>query len=438
MAKQAATQQQQIQPGQLFRLPGIGARPRRVEEAGPAAFGASVTLATGTTTGAGFSKFQTLDIDAAFLFETVFTTTYTEGTGTISPSPLFPANNVAQIQVQFESAYSTLRLPGWMAQVFQQFRSAFGPMNRLSALAQSGINTNPANSINPSGANGWFASNANNPLGTTANLAMNVTGTAQTYSMYYEIPVSFYFDLYYELSATGAPIGMPIPRAIVSPQRMAATTRNVIPKVTYAAGFATNDNYDSPASVGTVPGTAAYVGSVVENWWRQAWIPTDDMATEPPGRMWQYTRDYIQFQPNQAGVVPIPLDDEVPGQGQILCLFFGTWDPTLGAVSGQGGFTPYSSYSTVELKYGSSVQIFQDTPGSNQYAWLMQHGSILPQGLMGWDLGLTMDGKFTNENALNTLVQAGCQLVITYNSSSKPAAGSTVYIGLEVLKKVGS
>jgi hypothetical protein len=371
-----------------------------------------------------------LDIDRAFLFQAAMSTTYTAGGGhTITPSPLFPANQFSLIQVQFESAYSTFRLPGWLAQVFQQFRSTFGPKNQVSALFQSGANPDPANALGTA----WFPSTS--PLG-TPNLAANTTGTTQTYNVFFEIPVSFYFDLYYELTATGQPMGMPIPRAIVSPQRMAATTRNVIPKVTAAPGFLLTDNYDAPASIASGDTTSTFAGSVTSTWWRDAWIPTDNMVTEPPGRMWQYTRDFITFQPAGASKPAIPLDDDVPGQGQILAVVFATWDPTLN--SGNGGFAPYTDYATVSLLLGSNIQLYQDTPQSNLYCWGAQHGSILPNGIMGWDLALTEDGRITNENAINTLVQNGAQVRIEYASGYTPGAGATIYVGLEVLKKVGS
>lgn len=430
MTPQQQQQQQQAPPGAYFRIPGVGARPRRVQESGPCQPGTTTDLASGTSTALPFQKFQTLDIDRAFLFEADFDVTYTEGEAkTITPSGLFPANFFSLIQVQFESAYSTFRLPGWMAVVFQEYRSAFGPKNQVSALFQSSAASSPYETYSAD----WFPND--NPL-STPDLAVNVTGTPNVFSLFFEIPVSFYFDLYYELSATGQPMGMPIPRAIVSPQRMAASTRNVIPRVTMAPGFLVGDSYDAPAEIATGDTLSTFSGSVKSSWWRDAWIPTDNMLTEPPGRMWQYTRDFISRQPAGASIPIIPLDDDVPGQGQILSMFFGTWDPTLN--DGIGAMTPYSDYQLVELLLGSSIQLFQDTPESNLYTWGVQHGSILPLNLMGWDLALTEDGRLTNENAINTLVQNGAQIRITYASGYTPGAGATVYVGLEVLKKVGS
>lgn len=434
MAKaQAQTAQQGPPPGAYFRIPGVGARPRIVIETGPCPPKTKVTLAQGVSTPAGFKKFDTLDIDKSFLFQVAMSSKYTENTSkVIKPSPLFPANVVQQIQVQFESAYSTFRLPGWLAQVMQMYRSSFASSYRASADFQSGSNPFPGKAL---GAN-WSATAATLQMG-TPTLAMNVTGTKQTYNLFFEIPVCMYFDLYYELSATGRPLGMPIPRALVSPQRMAASTRNVIPKVTYAPGFLSKNLLTAPAGIATTDTHSTFqTGSATASWWRTAWIPTDNMLTEPPGRMWQYTRDYIQYQPSGAHSFAIPLDDEVPGQGQIMSMVFGLWDPTLN--SGYGEMAPFSKYTNVQLLLGSKIQLRTQTPAINQYEWAQTHSKVLPAGIMGWDLALTEDGKLTNEACLNTLVQNGAQIRVTLTSGYTPGPAATVYVGLEVLKKVGS
>jgi hypothetical protein len=427
-----AQQNQGPPPGAYFRYPGIGARPRMVEETGPCAPATSVTLQQAGQVNAGFAKFQTLDIDEGFLLELDFATTFNQSTGSLTPSVLFPANLVNLITVQFESAYNTFRLPGFLAYAMQLYRSLFGPKWPDIGYAQNGAGAVPPSSF---GANVYSATN---PLAATANLAMNITNTQQSYSLFFEVPVSMYFDLYWELGANGAPMGSPVPRAIVSPQRMAATTRNVTPQLTYSALVGATSELNFPATAATITAQTG-AGTVTETWFRKAFIPTDNPTTEPPGRFWQYSRDYISYQPSGAQIPAIPIDDSVPGQGQILSLIFCTYDPALN--SGLGGFTPYSAYSLVELLYGSNVQIFQQTPKANIYQWQAKHdGWVLPTnwGMMGWDLMLTDDGRLTNENAINTLVVNGTQLRITYVAGSIPSNAATVYIGLEMLKKVGS
>lgn len=431
MAQQQQQQAQQLPPGALFRVPGMTATPRFVEETGPCTPGTSTTLQQSAAVNAPYQKFQTLDIDKGFLLELDFSTTYTNTGATlaVTPASIMAWNNL--LQVQFESAYSTYRMPGFLGIPMQMYRSSFAPKNHVSPYFGSGANPSVGNAL----FSGFYP--ATSPL-STPNLALSTT-TLQNYSLFLEVPVSMYFDLYYELDATGKPLGAPIPRAIVSPQRMAATTRNVTPRLTFAPGISStpiNPQLSGPMTKGSADVTSTFAGTVKSTWFRDAWIPSKNPLTEPPGRMWQYSRDFIAFQTSGGAQPPIPLDDEVPGQGQILSLIFVTYDPALN--SGAGGITPYSAYSTVELLYGSTVQIFQDTPQSNLYRWGVAHGAILPNGYMGWDLMLTEDGRLTNENALNTLVTAGSQVRITYASGSVPSATATVFIGLEVLKKVGS
>src|ERR1035437_6740657 len=107
MANAAPPQQQQLPPGALFRVPGITATPRFVEEPGPCALATSITLQQAGAVNAPFQKFQTLDIDKAFLLQLDFDTTYTNtGSGlVVSPASIMAWVNL--LQVQFESAYST-------------------------------------------------------------------------------------------------------------------------------------------------------------------------------------------------------------------------------------------------------------------------------------------------------------------------------------------
>lgn len=433
-------QQQQPPPGALFRWPGMSARPRIVEETGPCVVGATTNLSTAASVAAQYGKFQTLDLDLGFLLELDFTTTFTAGTGkTLTAHPFGIAQWVQQLAVQFESAYNTYRLPGVLALVMQSYRSLFASKQFYSSQLDDSASVLPTSSLVDgvtTGAASWKTS-----LLSTANFQLDVStsGNQQKYKLFLEVPVSMYFDIYYELNASGQAIGPPATRAIVSPQRMAATTRNVTPKLTLAQGLSsqpTSATQSGPVSLAAGDALSTFSGSVNSSWFRDALIPSQSPLTEPPNRMWQYSRDYIQLQTSGAGTVPVPLDDEVPGQGQILSLVFFTFDPALN--TNVGGVTPFSAYQTVELLYGSTVQIFQETPQMNQYVWAMQHGSVLPTGWFGWDLMLTEDGRLTNEFAINTLVTAGAQIRVTYNSGSAPGSAATIFVGLEMLKKVGS
>jgi hypothetical protein len=439
-ATKPANTNQAPPPGALFRWPGMSARPRIVEETGPCVVGATTALSGAASVGAQYGKFQTLDLDLGFMLELDFTTTFTAGSGkTLTAHPFGILQWVQQLSVQFESAYNTFRLPGILAVVMQSYRSLVASKNFETSAMDAGASVLPVSAlvdgITTAAAN-WKTS-----LLSTPNFQLNVStgGVQQQYKLFLEVPVSMYFDIYYELNASGQAIGPPATRAIVSPQRMAATTRNVTPKLTLAQGLSaqpTSATQSGPVSLAAGDALSTFTGSVNSTWFRDALIPSQNPITEPPNRMWQYSRDFIQLQTSGAGTVPIPLDDEVPGQGQILSLVFFTYDPALNAAV--GGVTPFAAYSTLELLYGSTVQIFQETPQLNQYVWAMQHGSVLPTGFFGWDLMMTEDGRLSNEFAINTLVTAGAQIRITYNAGSAPGPAATVFVGLEMLKKVGS
>lgn len=433
--RQAPAQQQQIAPGSFFRVPGVGARTRFVPETGPCAPSTAFTgtsLATTSSTTLKLGKMNTLDIVNGYVMETIITTKYTKGSGkTLYPSPYVPGAIFTLIQVQFESAYSTFRLPGFLAQTMQQYRSMFAPNSQATSMYQGGAN---AFAYKKFGTN-WLAAYTKE-LMPTPTLSLTPTGTAQTYRVLWEIPVAMYFDLYYTLNTNGIPRGRPIPRAIVSPQRMAASTRNVIPRIVTNVLLGTNNrlgNFVSKVSGDTTSAVATQ--KITMSWWRTAWIPTDTMATEPPGRAWQYTRDYIQFQPSGAQSFAIPVDDQIPGQGQVLSLVFMTWTPA--ATSTRGNYVGFTHYTNVQLLLGSSIQLENTNPTTNQYRWLLQHGAVLPAGFLGWDYALMPTGKITNERAVNTLVQAGFQIRIQFKSTFTPNSKATVYVGLEVLKKVG-
>lgn len=417
-------QTQQVVPGQLFRVPLLGAPPRSVYEEGPAAPLTSITLNQSAQSQPNFNHFSNLDIIRGYLLELDFTTTFTQATGeTLTPSPMFPANLVSNITVSMQAAYNTFNLPGWLAWVMQSYRSFLGP-KAATLDTQEGANVIP---YKEAGAN--FYANTVSPA--TPGLAANVAGTQQTYSVYFEIPIAQYFDLYYELNPQDGGVLGAAPRAIVSPARMAATQRNVTPIVLFNALLGLSQ-YNSPIAKASGDTTSTGTGSVLATWFRDGWVPTDNPETEPPGYGWQYSRQSISIQPAQATSPTVNLADDRAGQGQILSVVFGTWDPTLN--SNQGGFTPPSDYSLLKLRKGSTVDLFQDTPNMNTLRWAERHGKALPFGLFGWDLALTEDGRITNENALNTLVEAGCQIVPTY--SAVPSSGSTLYVGVESLQAV--
>ncbi len=418
MAKQ--TQSAAPGPGQYFRVPKLGTRRRFLREGSNGDVG--FTRQQGAAIQAQTFKFDQLDIVRGYLLMLKLNQTYTAGEAkTLHDSPWFPFNMVDTLSIQFESSYRTFNLPGWLAAIMQQYRPAFSSRSGMGMLTNVYANTQQGEEPNA----GW----------SQASLLTGTDMTDQTTSIVipFEIPVSMEFDLYWELDLAGNPQAV-TPRAVVSPQYMAATTRNVIPKLTLAQGLTVEDLLTGPVSVASGDTLSTFVDNGSEaDFYRDCWFPAPVYAT-PPVHPWQYSRDYIEYPTSGQATVPIPLDADTAGQGQILSVVGMTWDPNL--ASGFGGPVPLSHYKELDLVYSSKLTIFEDTPETNQARWVANHGVQLPPGCFGWDLALTEDGKLTNEDALNTLVEAGCQVRTAYNTGESPSATATTYIGIEILKAV--
>ncbi len=421
MAK--APTQQAPMPGQYFRVPKLGARPRFLREGGNGEVG--FARQTGASVQAKTQKFDQLDIIRGYLMMLKLNQTYTAGGGkTLHTSPWFPFNMIDSLSVQFESSYKTFNLPGWLAAIMQQYRPAFSNRAGMGMLTNVYTNAQGADDQTPND-EGW----SQPTLLTGADMD---SGTASI-TVPIEIPTSMEFDLYWELDLAGNPQAV-MPRCVVSPQYMAATTRNVIPRLVLAQGFTVEDLLNGAVSIASGDTTSTFVDDGSEaDFYRDCWFPAPVYST-PPVHPWQYSRDFIEYPTSGQTTIPIPLDADTAGQGQILSVVAMTWDPD--GASGYGAPVPLSSYEKMELIYSSKLTIMEDTPETNQARWLANHGTLLPAGCYGWDLALTEDGKLTNENALNTLVEAGCQVRETFNSGSAPSATSTTFIGIEILKAV--
>lgn len=401
--------------GQYFRVPKYSAQKRFLQDGNNRQI--VTTLNAGQQTTALTTAIDRLDIVRALQVEIDVSQTYTGGTTPVT-SPFYPYNIIGDIELQFESAYKSFRAPGWLAAVFQQYRPAFsyGP---VAPLVNSGSNVQTA---------GQPSTAYQQP-----NLLVG-TGNAQTTTnipLIFEIPVAQYFDLYYELDLQGNPLAA-IPRAFVSPQYMAATTRSVTPTLVYnsqallaGAGNALN----SSVTFATAP---TYAGTATAKFRRDGWFPASTAST-PPVYGWQYSRDYFTYPITGQNQITIPLDTSTVGQGQILSVVCMVFDPASGP---SGAVVPVSNYSEIDLSFGSNLILRQDTATSMQYNWLNQHGQLPPAGIVGYDLALQENGMITNEFALNTLTTSGVQLRLNFGTA--PSTSAVAYIGLEMLRAVSS
>ncbi len=415
-------------PGQYFRWPGVSARSKFVADSNNGEI--VTTLSQGSQVNAQTIKLDNLDVVRSLLWVITYAGTWTVGESkSLTDSPYFPANLLQELSIQFESSFKTFRLPGILAAAMQSYRPGMSGPNSAAQFLQFG--QQPAN---------WQDLITNNPNQEDSLLLDDsVTNATTSMVLTYEVPVAMKFDRYWELTDMGVPAGPPIADAIVSPMYMAANTRNVTPKLLYCPGLTSEDLLGGGVSIASDDTTSTFSGTATANLYRDAWYPAS-MAASPPVYGWQYSRDYVFWPTSGQGTINIPLVSEEQGQGQILSICGFTWDPA--GASGYGAPVPLSSYNTdplnpgIRLNFSSKLPIYQDTPITNQYRWLTKHPDLLPPGFFGWDLAMTEDGKLTNEEALNTLITAGVQVSLSFNSGSAPGSTATTYIGLEMLKAV--
>lgn len=429
--KPGQNNQKQVPPGQFFRVPGMGSRTRWVPEGGNKNI--KTTLTAGQTATAPTVKFDQADIVQGYLAVITWTATYTKGSGdTLHTAVFAPMNAVNRFKIQYEATYAPVNLTGIMAAVFQLFRPMFSGASDVGQLTND-----TANVKNVKSPTGNWPSFTSLLTSTTGFAGATLTGL-YSFKLFYELAVSITFDLYWPINKTGSLANpSPLPRRVISPQYMAATTRNNVPVVTFA-----NPLLTSAAAGGRLPVVYRSAGSstptvatakATMSMWRSAWFP-GNRATTPPIDPWQYARIEMSWPTSGSTQVTIPLDSQEADQGQILSLIFYTWTPA--ATSTVGAVIPLSHVTHVALLYSSDVYVRNETPTVNQYEWSTLHGIILPSGFCGWDLAKQKTGRLTNESCLNTYVQSGVQIRITYNVTHLPNAAATVYVGIESLKYV--
>jgi hypothetical protein len=407
---------QQPGPGSLFRVPKYSTRRRFVPDTLNTAV--AVTPNAGAQVPVAFTKLDQLDIVTGIkLYLSGLVETWTQGAGqTITKSPFFPASRFQSITFKLQAAYNSFNLTGPLAAIIQNYRPMWG--SRGPGLIRPNSFANPANAVAPVTAVAY----------TGADIAIDV-------------PLSFRFDEYYDLTPKGDP-ARKIYDAIVSPQFMAAQARVVTPTVTLAPALTVSDLLGGPETrlaadatstyaVGT-PGTARLV--------RDAFWTANNPAANPPQFPWQYTRDY--FTQPTAGQSPVTVLIQNTGVsvGQVMSLFGFVWDPA--AAAGLGAIVPLGNIATIQLVTGGSLlnQQYDATSIRDRMDSLYPNlRSDFPDGVFVLDFAMSEDGGYlTNEACINTYLVNGVAIVITFKAGSVPSSGSTVFLGVEALKMATS
>lgn len=397
-------------PGSVFGYPKYGTQWRLIPDAGNES--TSVTPVQGSQVNLPTTRFDQLDIVRGWKLEVTYVGNWTHGSGkTLTVSPFFPANVVAQITVKLQAAYNTFNQTGPLAAIIQAFRPMWGA---------KGVGTTTPDR---------FAT-----IGTT----LPTSGVDTTETMVIDVPASIKLDEYYDLDAQGNPTRK-LYDAIISPTYMAAQARTVVPTVTFNQGLAINDLLNAPVSGVTGDTTSTFTdGAVDAGFTRDAFWTANNPASNPPQFAWLYTRDYIQQPTNGQAKVSVLLQNTGISLGQILSIYGFVWDPALNG--GQGGTTPLANIATFEVVTGGSLQNWLTDPAlmTDRCRSLYGHtvsAELATANAFVFDWAMDEEGGYlTNSYAINTYLVNGVALNITFNNGSAPSSTSTVYLGVEALK----
>lgn len=394
-------------PGAYFGLPGITAWTEQPDNND----GANTVLAQAAPSSAAtLGAFRQVDVVFAWEMEVAWTNTITPGTSAITTSPYFPYNILQGTQFSIQNQYNSIDVrSGIDLAIFQLYR----PWRHSQVDKRTNLGANPALT---------FAAAAIPQANLDTGSAFASTSTAVNFTL--ELPVTLIFDVYFDLLKDGTPARAP-QRAIVSPQYMAGSARNLQPFVNFAALSVTNLD-TGPFNIGAGSGTGA--GSIKTGFMRIGVYASNNPAMMPVIYDWQYVRQSKQVSIAGKAVADIA----IPTVGQVLSLFVRMFDPA--ANGGLGAPININVVTKCQLQFGSGLFRFNDTPQRAQRRFLKQHGFLPPVGVIIWDLALDDYGRISNAKALNTLTTAGLNIHLEFTSAQ--SATSYVVLGVEALTYV--
>lgn len=198
----------------------------------------------------GIQQFKQTDVVLDWYMELNVTQTYTAGTSALTASVYAPHNLVGPIKLSIQNQYASVDVEsGIDLYIFGLIRPS-RHSDHIDIMA-----ANPEGDWTGSTATGYqAAANAQANLVTPGQWA---TGTA-TYNLFYRIPASQWFDVYYDRTFDGQLTGMPPHAAVVSPQYMAGTTRVITPSMKANQGNAATTDV-GPVNIGA--GTGTFTGN---------------------------------------------------------------------------------------------------------------------------------------------------------------------------------
>lgn len=392
-------------PGSMFGLPALTLYTEQFDNNNGAVQALSQT---NQVQAISLGQFTQTDVVFWWEMELSITNTVVNGTSVVTTSPYFPFSFIGESRLRIQNMYDSWHpLSGIDAVIWQVMR----PMRGISDISNLG-----AAPISP-----WQAAALPQANQDTAS---GYTSASATILYTLEIPVSVFFDVYFDLAKDGTIISPPH-RAIVSPQYMAGSARVVQPALGFNPGSsATIDQ--GPYNIGA--GTGTFAGQVGFAFKRVGIYGNNNPSTMPTVYNWQYMREAKQFGASGRA----QLDILVPTYGQILSLFVRMFDPS--AAAGLGAPININTVTKCQIKFGSGLFRFDDTPRSAQRRFMKQHDVFLPQGVLAWDLGLDNYSRISNAAALNTLTTASVLVHLEWTAAL--SATAYVVLGVEALTYV--
>ena len=410
-------------PGAYFDVPGVPGGSTQWTNQDDTTVNLSTTISSSTQVPiTGIQQFKQTDVVSNWFLCLAVAQTYTAGTSTLTKSAYAPYNVLGPCKLPIQNQYASVDVEsGIDLAIFNMIR----PFAKPEIL--NGVN----NYANPAG----------DPIGGTAtgylttalaqanqiNAAQWATTTTE-YSLMLRLPAAQWFDSYWDLAVTGEPVANPHP-ALVSPQYMAGTTRVITPQLWLNPG-STAVTDGGPVNIGS--GTGTFSGSSILRLRRRSNY-AGSVQTSPPVYAWQYAWKTQRF--NISGQsrfdLLVPLD-----AGQVLSVYVRLFDPA--ASSGLGAPIDISTITRVNLQYGSGLYWFDAETVGNinaaalvQQEWFGKHSTMLPPGVVAFDLAMDERGQLTNARALNTLTTAGVLVHMEFSSALSSSAYAVM--GIESL-----
>lgn len=413
-------------PGQYFDLPGVPGGSTQWTHQDDSTVNLSTTInAAAQIPITGILPYKQVDVVADWFLCVNVSQVYTVGSSTFTTSAYAPANAIGPVKQLIQNQYASVDVEsGIDLYIFSLLR----PFN-LPELV-SGVN----NYANPAGdpVAGTATGYPTTALAQVNQINSAAFSTATTnYNVMYRLAAGQWFDKYYDLTIDGTPTTAGHP-ALVSPQYMAGTTRVITPVISLNQGGTGAPTTDT-APVSISAGSGTFTGTALTRIRRRA-IYAGNPAVSPPVYAWQYRQKTQRYSLSGQSRVDLllPLDT-----GQLTAVYVRMFDPAAGG--GLGAPININVVSRISLQYGSGLfwldaQTFGAGPNAAalvQREWLTKHNSMLPAGVLAFDLGLDERGQMTNARALNTLTTAGILVHIEFTGAQ--SVSSYAVLGTESL-----